>query len=133
MGALANGHHVVKSFRYLLTDPPQFGILAIRPWLAGRGPNATRSIETTRFHGQGHHARGRRSKIARAKDLEDEQARHTVIGRQNPGFVVKLGKLNMLAARPSAPSSCDPDAGPVEKGFCPPIIPSQLPLHSPKH
>jgi hypothetical protein len=34
MGALANGQQVVKSFRYLLTDAPQFDILQ-SGWLAG--------------------------------------------------------------------------------------------------
>jgi hypothetical protein len=31
MGALANGQQVVKSFRYLLTDPRQFDILQSGP------------------------------------------------------------------------------------------------------
>src|SRR5258706_12279456 len=43
-----NGQQVVKSFHYLLTDPPQFDILQSGPdW---RGSNAVRSIETTRVH-----------------------------------------------------------------------------------
>ena len=33
--ALTNGYQVVKSFRYLLTDPRQFDILQSGPWLAG--------------------------------------------------------------------------------------------------
>jgi uncharacterized protein YecT (DUF1311 family) len=40
MGALANGQHVVKSFRYLLTDHRQFDILQSGPWLAGVGCNS---------------------------------------------------------------------------------------------
>ena len=33
--ALTNGYQVVKSFRYLLTDPRRFDILQSGPWLAG--------------------------------------------------------------------------------------------------
>jgi hypothetical protein len=55
MGALANGQHVVKSFRYLLTDHRQFDILQSGPgW---RGP----SIETARVH---HLARRRGGRLA---------------------------------------------------------------------
>jgi hypothetical protein len=56
---MRNGSQVVKSFHYLLTDPPQFDILQSGPdW---RGSNAVRSIETTRVH---HAARRRGGCVA---------------------------------------------------------------------
>jgi hypothetical protein len=48
IGLIVNGQQIVKSLRYLLTDPRQFDIL--QSGLRWRGSNAIRSIKTTRGH-----------------------------------------------------------------------------------